>query len=80
MKTEDELSEQDRQEAALPVCPYCGQDPAILTMKQFMLGNAKTALIICGNLDCRKILTVQIMGFEPGRVVSLDSKLLIRPS
>lgn len=80
MKTEDELTEQEKQEAALPVCPYCGQDPAILTMKQFMLGTAKTALIICGNLECRRILTVQILKIEEPRVVPLDSKLLIRPS
>lgn len=78
MKTESELVEQQEKIEPLPVCPHCGQDPASVTIRQFMLGNAKTALLFCGNPECRTILTVQVLAFEQPRVLAPD--LVIRPS
>lgn len=47
----------------LPVCPYCGDDPAKLTiMNQLFPGGMIGAIMFCGNPVCRKIISTQIVG------------------
>lgn len=48
---------------ALPACPYCGDDPAKLSvMPQAFPGGLIGTIVFCGNPDCRKIHAVQILG------------------
>lgn len=46
--------------SVLPVCPYCGADPCNLTGRQTTMGPSIFMVILCRNLDCRKVL-----GFIP---------------
>lgn len=46
-----------------PVCPYCLADPAMISLRgPIVLGNLVGVIIFCGNPDCRKIWTIDIVG------------------
>lgn len=49
----------------LPVCPHCSEDPAKLSLmsQQFPSGMIGT-IIFCGNPNCRKIISTQIVGMQ----------------
>lgn len=56
----------------LPRCPHCGEDPLKLNlMSQVFPGGAIASLMFCGNLDCRKLISAQIVGMaeQPGAIV-----------
>lgn len=56
----------------LPRCPHCGADPLTITMMSQLFPKGQIAsLMFCGNLDCRKLLTAQIVGMidQPGTIV-----------
>lgn len=47
----------------LPVCPFCDDDPARLSiMNQIFPGGMIGAITFCGNPKCRKIISTQIVG------------------
>lgn len=49
--------------ALLPVCPHCADDPARLSiMPQQFPGGMIGSIFFCGNPDCRKVISVQILG------------------
>jgi hypothetical protein len=52
----------------LPLCPHCGRDPVRLKLmfQKFPKGQI-ASIISCA--DCRKLLSVQIVGMEPSPIV-----------
>ena len=46
----------------LPVCPYCGEDPAPIIPAFTQIEEARIAVWVCGNPLCRKIHSVQMLG------------------
>jgi hypothetical protein len=59
----------------LPACPYCADDPARLSiMNQIFPGGMIGAIIFCGNPECRKIISTQIVGRIEQQTVNQDSK------
>ena len=55
----------------VPVCPYCLADPAQMkALGPFNLGQLLVVVIFCGNLDCRKVWTVEVIGKEQPRVIT----------
>lgn len=58
----------------LPACPYCADDPARLSiMNQIFPGGMIGAIIFCGNPDCRKIISTQIVGRIEQQTANQDS-------
>jgi hypothetical protein len=58
----------------LPACPYCADDPARLSiMNQVFPGGMIGAIIFCGNPDCRKIISTQIIGRIDQQAPNQDS-------
>lgn len=54
----------------LPVCPYCGTDPATVASVPFSLGPLTMLSLFCANRKCRRVLAIQLMGVqEPSRLV-----------
>lgn len=59
----------------LPACPYCADDPARLSiMNQIFPGGMIGAIIFCGNPECRKIISTQIVGRIEQQTANQDSK------
>lgn len=59
----------------LPACPYCSDDPARLSiMNQIFPGGMIGAIIFCGNPECRKIISTQIVGRIEQQAANQDSK------
>lgn len=59
----------------LPACPYCSDDPARLSiMNQIFPGGMIGAIIFCGNPECRKIISTQIVGRIEQQAPNQDSK------
>ena len=64
---------------ALPVCPYCAQDPAILSWRQIQLGQFQALMIFCGNPECRSLFAVEAIGLaQPG--AAAPQSRIISPS
>ncbi len=47
---------------ALPVCPYCGTDPAPIATAQFNMGPLLLAAFFCGVPTCRRMFSVVPLG------------------
>lgn len=45
---------------AAPVCPHCGMDPALYSMRQNQIGPFVAFEIFCGNVQCRKMYGVHL--------------------
>ena len=59
----------------LPACPYCADDPARLSiMNQVFPGGMIGAIVFCGNPECRKIISTQIVGRIEPQALNQDSK------
>jgi hypothetical protein len=59
----------------LPVCPYCGDDPAKLAMMfQKFPGGQIGSIIFCGNPSCRKMLPAQVVGMEKSPIMHPGGK------
>jgi hypothetical protein len=59
----------------LPACPYCADDPARLSiMNQIFPGGMIGTIIFCGNPECRKIISTQIVGRIEQQTANQDSK------
>jgi hypothetical protein len=44
-----------------PVCPYCGADPIQLQIKAIVTPDRLTlVLVTCANIDCRKVVPVNV--------------------
>ncbi len=58
------------QQAVLPVCPHCGQDPANFSTAIVKIngGQVTAAAVYCANAACRKLHSVQIMDIDKPRV------------
>ncbi len=62
-----------------PLCPYCLQDPAQVSSRgPLLLGNLHVMVIYCGNLECRKVWTVEVVGTAQPKIV--DPAVFRRPS
>lgn len=56
--------------ALAPVCPHCLQDPAtVKCLGPIRMGQLLANVIFCGNVDCRKVWTVQIMGMDRPAII-----------
>lgn len=51
----DEITGKAFTPPALPVCPYCGADPALLSGVVTRLGGHMAIVFFCENKSCRKI-------------------------
>lgn len=54
-----------------PRCPFCKDDPARVAISRFLVEGLVAVTIYCGNLKCRKILAIQVLGEavrEPGLI------------
>lgn len=55
----------DKPEVIYPRCPYCREDP--LRLKRLRYDFPDGVLMetfFCGNLDCRMVISAQIVGLE----------------
>jgi hypothetical protein len=52
----------ERQEDPMPVCPFCGQDPAGITALPIVVGTWKCVTTYCSNPTCRKIYGTSVVG------------------
>jgi hypothetical protein len=50
---------------ALPTCPYCGQDPAMVSTRLVMVRKFQAMAIFCGNAACRKLFALEVVGMQP---------------
>jgi len=62
MKNEDELIEPPRSDA--PICPHCLEDPARIRTLMAGIGELQSAVFFCGNPECRRILTISVVGIQ----------------
>jgi hypothetical protein len=46
----------------LPICPYCGIDPARIASLPLMMGPMSVVVMYCASPECRKVLAVQVVG------------------
>lgn len=53
--TPDEITGKSYAPAKVPVCPYCGQDPARISGVTTKMGVGLFIVIFCENDACRKI-------------------------
>jgi hypothetical protein len=53
----------------LPICPWCLEDPARVSMLQLPIGPTLNMLYFCGNPDCRKILAISFVGMPQPQIV-----------
>ena len=52
-----------------PVCPYCLQDPARISGRgPIALAHLYVWIVYCGNPDCRKVWTVEVVGAQQPRI------------
>ncbi len=59
-----------------PVCPYCLANPAKVSSRgPLLLGNLHVMVIFCGNGECSKIWTVEVIGAEPAK-----APFIVRPN
>ena len=49
----------------LPRCPHCGTDPLSITIQQMQLAQYSLLSIFCGNPECRKSLSLQLLAIVP---------------
>lgn len=57
-------------QSTAPVCPYCGDDPMRVTGSPFKMGGNVLMSLYCGNIACRRMITIAVIGaMEPPRVV-----------
>ena len=62
-----------------PTCPFCGDDPMVLSAKQVAFPNGVLSLVVwCANRKCRKVVTVSFMGTVKQN--SSSGLILPRPS
>ncbi len=57
------------------VCPHCGTDPTTISVTQLQIGAYVTAVSFCGNLECRKIFSVNVLAIEQPRIAPAMPKL-----
>lgn len=59
METKESNTEE---KVALPMCPYCGLDPVLISARSMFLNDIHCLMIFCGNTDCRKLFAVEAIG------------------
>ena len=73
MEQEEKIEPIKNQNDLLPTCPYCGADPAVLSLRApIKLGQFLTAVVFCGNAECRRIFNVHVLGVEQPKVVGYE--------
>jgi hypothetical protein len=45
------MEDEAKAQPLLPVCPHCGQDPAMVSWRQMQLGHFTALVIFCGNSE-----------------------------
>lgn len=54
----------------LPVCPYCGADPAAIKATPLQLSPTVEAVALhCANKTCRKMFAVQVLSMRQPQIV-----------
>jgi len=59
----------------LPVCPWCGEDPANILASMFSVGPMRCMAMHCGNPKCRKIFGTQVL--EVAMPERKDSRIVL---
>jgi hypothetical protein len=55
-----------------PVCPHCGDDPLLIRQSRIQFPDGLVVcLIMCANVECRKVLTVAPLAMQKpeGRII-----------
>ena len=70
------LSEPDlHSNSSSPICPYCGQDPVAVNIRNLSFPNGMVVLLAsCANRNCRKVYSATFSGMSqplitPGRIL-----------
>ena len=70
------LSEPDlHSNSSNPICPYCGQDPVAVNIRNLSFPNGMVVLLAsCANQNCRKVYSAAFLGMSqplitPGRIL-----------
>jgi hypothetical protein len=62
-----------------PVCPHCLEDPATMkALGPILLGSLQTVVIFCGNLKCRKVWTVSVIGQQKPLIDRVTPKIQLQ--
>jgi hypothetical protein len=61
---------------AIPACPHCGHKPVGFRLTNIVFPNDQIAqMLYCSNLDCCKVISIQIVGVQPSAVESVIKKI-----